>query len=1143
MGKDDQTKQAEMAVALYSKGRKLWTKGARDEALDMFRKAAAIQESVLGTYHKNTARTYYWVGFALKHKQEFDKALVAYRRTLRIRIALFGEEDISTEDVNRATRDILKQLDYSDDAMDQYLQEVSDSVSHEKNAKMLYEQGDYPSSVKEYNKCLAIEEEVAGLFPLDSSTLKSRIGDAYLKLGEFEKAILSYRDSLIDFETKLGRDHPDTKKCLAGIEVACLGRGLDGQIADEYLRTVFDSIALVRKGDAYADSQELEKSLEAYEGAIRVEEASLGESPLTVAGIYLKVARISSQAEMFDRSIWAIRCTLSILVLEYDKTNQTIRESLDELRVVLNLRGLETTKIESYVDSVLRSIKYEKNGEDLDSKGTHSSALEEFEKSLEIEENCLGKYHLTQAALFFSIGQSNKKLSRFDHVLMNYRRALYIQIPNLGLEHPTTARVTRQIAGATGDMGMEETVSSKYRDGVIKSVHNELQGDALLAKEKPEGAVLKYRKAVAIEEGALGHYHLCTLDLYEKITKALKMHGSKDRTLATHREVAVIAHQKLGATHPRAEQAMTELGILAKDKGLSNKEANKYCGKAILSIGIEEDGDESMKSGSYKEALTKYERAIEIEESSLGGSYLTTAILRCKQGHAHRFSGNFVDALLKYRKSIQIQVSYGNQDAARTAFFSLGLAIEGYGYNNSKSSQYLQIVQDSIEHELSGDGATDKDIHDSAIGDYLRAVSLEESALGNLFITTRNLYQKLARVCEAQEDYESAILFYGKVLSIDESYKGQDDETTLRSYNDLLLAAQKQATATRAGLQGWATLEYILMCLIGLLVTIMTMVKSMAKKESPTKKLNFTSYKKSPESATGGQEVRGRIEPVITETGIESHTVSHGGTESSENIDEEGGASAANVGAYHNSDDMSEESYVEEEIIGDDTTNAAESNKDSDSMDGSEEEEEKSVELENATEYPPIVGPASNFTFKFGETQPEGKSEEDGTEKSQQPDDTPSKGEAEELSSKATGGREKEPEAEADSAPKVEAKSLNLEAKTSDQAPLVLTEEPKGVPVVHKEVPVIKEESVDSETKSQEQLAEADSAHTTTEPPQSTRQASIGESKPTIQDHGPGEEAREEEGKPKKVRKKLSVLASRYLELAQGGHAPSTSES
>jgi hypothetical protein len=51
----------------------------------------------------------------------------------------------------------------------------------------------------------------------------------------------------------------------------------------------------------------------------------------------------------------------------------------------------------------------------------------------------------------------------------------------------------------------------------------------------------------------------------------------------------------------------------------------------------------------------------------------------------------------------------------------------------------------------------------------------------------------------------------------------------------------KEAAVTKTNLEGWMTLNYILMGLIGLLVLIATMAKSLSAKPMSVKQLNLSS--------------------------------------------------------------------------------------------------------------------------------------------------------------------------------------------------------------------------------------------------------------------------------------------------------------
>jgi tetratricopeptide (TPR) repeat protein len=161
----------------------------------------------------------------------------------------------------------------------------------------------------------------------------------------------------------------------------------------------------------------------------------------------------------------------------------------------------------------------------------YSGAIEEFQKSMALESSALGKYHLTQAALFKSIGKTFAAQGKFDRSIKNFRTALLIYHLGLGKEHVDTLSTVKEIGYAAEDRGMSTDEVDNYRDAVSKSVAIEISGNRFLEKGEHEKAVGAFRRAIALEESSLGQFHLCTADLYSKIADALKILKRYDRAL------------------------------------------------------------------------------------------------------------------------------------------------------------------------------------------------------------------------------------------------------------------------------------------------------------------------------------------------------------------------------------------------------------------------------------------------------------------------------------------------------------------------------------------------------------------------------------------------------------------------------------
>jgi tetratricopeptide (TPR) repeat protein len=644
----DQGKQVELASAYYANGRKLWTKGgeSKDEALIMFRKALAVQESVLGTYHKHTARTYYWIGFALKSKKDFDKAIVAYRRTLKIRISLFGEDDVSTEDVLRAVADVLKEKGFDEKAIEDYSKAVADSVRFEGNANRFFEKGEYEKAVAEYQKCLEIEEAALGKYPLDIAAIYSRIADVFKIQGEPDMAIVTYRDALTIYEAKLGKQHSDTIKTLKGIELAVRLKGLDEEAAQKYRNSVLQSIKLVNNGHDLATKGEFDQALGKYEEALNIEESILGKYPLSTAEIYKRSAFALRENGKYDRAILALRTALSIFVYEFGGDHANVIATLKEIGHTIMRKGLERSAINKYLNTLVYSVKYERYGDHIFKEGDYAGAIEEFQKSLALEVSALGKFHLTQAALYRKIAGALRGQERLDFAIVNHRHALGIFQSQLGKYHLDTIGAFDAAADTVREKGLSDEEVAKYRESVSLSVQLERKGNSLFTGGDQENAIIQYSKAISLEEEILGRFHLCTADLYYKIASTLKLKRKYDRALVKYRDVFAMYQLSLGRDHPNTQKAYEELGLVARLKGLGEEEALKYSTLASNSIQYEKSGDDLVAKECHDQGVVEYRRALEIEESGLGKFHLTTAAIYGKIADTYRLQGQYNRSIL-----------------------------------------------------------------------------------------------------------------------------------------------------------------------------------------------------------------------------------------------------------------------------------------------------------------------------------------------------------------------------------------------------------------------------------------------------------------------------------------------------------------
>ena len=185
---------------------------------------------------------------------------------------------------------------------------------------------------------------------------------------------------------------------------------------------------------------------------------------------------------------------------------------------------------------------------------------------------------------------------------------------------------------------------------------------------------------------------------------------------------------------------------------------------------------------------------------------MTSAGLFSKIADAYRLKGEHNRALLVYHKAIKIFQSHNipEEDYTDLTMAKLVLAVQGLGFHETVASRYQKAVKLSLQHEGKGDIAFKSRNYDDAIGAYRLAIEAEELVLGKLPPTTSILYKKIGEICAELEDFESAVLFFSKALSIEESNLGKDSDETLKTFNSLLSVSQNYVADNGRHINGWS---------------------------------------------------------------------------------------------------------------------------------------------------------------------------------------------------------------------------------------------------------------------------------------------------------------------------------------------------
>lgn len=207
-------------------------------------------------------------------------------------------------------------------------------------------------------------------------------------------------------------------------------------------------------------------------------------------------------------------------------------------------------------------------GVELQRAGDYDKSITEHRKALSIREHLLGRSHLETARTYYVIGCALSDRGSFDEALAELRRALRTRLLIFGPQHSDTKEVIGNlgvILSAKGNLSEEEVAG--YMVEVLESLNLERQGDQLCRKGEYANGMVCYRKALGIEELALGVLHPTTCDLYLRMADALGQLGDLESSLIEYKSAISIYERVMGKFHVKVADIYNKLAGILMDKG------------------------------------------------------------------------------------------------------------------------------------------------------------------------------------------------------------------------------------------------------------------------------------------------------------------------------------------------------------------------------------------------------------------------------------------------------------------------------------------------------------------------------------------------------------------------------------------------
>ncbi|GHV34479.1 hypothetical protein FACS18949_10610 [Clostridia bacterium] len=228
--------------------------GDYDKALELFYKALAISEKVLGAEHPSTATIYNNIACVYHDQGDYDKALEWYYEALAINEKVLGAEHPHTGatysniarvyhdqgDYDKALEWSYKDLKISERVLG--TEHPDTAATYNNIAGVYHDQGYYDKALERYKKALAIREKVLGTEHPDTAITYNNIALAYSNQGDYDKALEWYKKALAINEKVLGTEHPHTSMTYHNIACVFQDQGEYAKARDLFCRAYIVSV-------------------------------------------------------------------------------------------------------------------------------------------------------------------------------------------------------------------------------------------------------------------------------------------------------------------------------------------------------------------------------------------------------------------------------------------------------------------------------------------------------------------------------------------------------------------------------------------------------------------------------------------------------------------------------------------------------------------------------------------------------------------------------------------------------------------------------------------------------------------------------------------------------------------------------------
>jgi CHAT domain-containing protein/Tfp pilus assembly protein PilF len=337
---------------------------------------------------------------------------------------------------------------------------------------------------------------------------------------------------------------------------------------------------------------------------LTINERRLGPQHEDTAAALNSLALVTEKLGDYPGAETLLRRAVAILEQKLGREHPNTATVLSNLARVLDSQGkfsgsTEPTQLATSAEVALR-------------RGDYQEAETLHHKVLAIHEKALGPNHPTTANSMSNLGRVLDLQGKYADAEKIYRRALEVREKVLGADHPDVATNLNNLAKVLQELGKDQQLSmsearARARGGAVVRSFTEVEN--------------MYRRALAIQERALGHDHPSTALTLNNFGSLLALRGDFVQAEQMQRAALGTMEKVFGEQHPDTAAVLTSLSM-ALDRQGKIVEAEASYQRAIdisrktgnprnLLINTSNLGFSLAKRGRYREALPYYKEAVE----------------------------------------------------------------------------------------------------------------------------------------------------------------------------------------------------------------------------------------------------------------------------------------------------------------------------------------------------------------------------------------------------------------------------------------------------------------------------------------------------------------------------------------------------